>query len=103
MRKILIRREYTEAEEFALSACGAAQPYHVGCRSAWYKFIPFLLNHPGILGSFIRVHLLLYILLRHVALELPTVLQVKSGSALLFYQGGVKEFARLSNGFIYAY
>jgi len=41
---------------------------------------------------------LLRILLRRLALKLPTALQIKPKYALLFHEGGVKEFSGLGDG-----
>ncbi|KAF9648091.1 hypothetical protein BDM02DRAFT_3187371 [Thelephora ganbajun] len=78
---------YREAEEFALSVCGGAAKYD-GLVIA---------GQPGIGKSVF----LLRILLRRLALKLPTALQIRPNHALLFCRGGVKEFSRLENRSVY--
>ena len=45
---------------------------------------------------------LLRILLRRLALKLPTVLQILPDYALLFHEGGVKDFAQIDGRLTYA-
>ncbi|KAF9645188.1 hypothetical protein BDM02DRAFT_3120617, partial [Thelephora ganbajun] len=82
--KIFIRSEYKEAEEFALSTC---------CTAAAYDAL-VVTGQPGIGKSVF----LLRVLLRRLALKLPTALQIEPNCAQLFYQEGVKEFTHLEDG-----
>ncbi|KAF9646282.1 hypothetical protein BDM02DRAFT_3271061 [Thelephora ganbajun] len=102
--KILIRSEYKEAEEFILSTRGAATVYDalliVG--DTGIGISPFCLAITGSQGlSSGRSVFLLRTLLRRLALKLPTALQIEPNRALLFYQGGVKEFTQLNSGSAY--
>jgi len=93
--KFLIRPEYKEAEGYVLSVTGfdqdapgvvvTGQPGIGLSLSAWPRRDLRGLS----LGKSV---FLLRLLLRRLALKLPTVLQIRSSYALLFHEGGVKEF-----------
>jgi len=103
-KKIFIRSEYKEAEEFLLSICGSGMDYDA----------VVIAGQPGIgLSHFCSAAMgsldilsgksvfLVRTLLRRLALELPTALQIYPDHALLFYQGGVKEFVHLYSRAMY--
>ena len=105
MQKIFIRPEYKEAEECVLAAFCSEMRYHA----------LLVIGQPGIGLSIFCLAVkgshrfssgksvfLLRILLRRLLLKLPTVLQFRPNHALLFYEGGVREFANLEDDSTYS-
>jgi hypothetical protein len=96
--KFFVRPEYEEAEDFVLSICSVMHKYRalliIGQRG-----IGLFLFYCAVQGSQVyssgKTVFLLRLFLRRLALELPTALQITSDCALLFYEGGVKEFVDL--------
>ena len=78
-RKILVRDEYKEAEKVALLA------------NTPYTSVFAVCGQPGI-GLLGKSIFLLWLLIRRLALHLPTVLQVTTGRVILFHEAGVSEF-----------
>lgn len=94
-KKFLIRPEYKEAKEYVLSMSGSA-PGVVIAGQPGIGLSLFCLASTGSQGlSSGKSVFLLYILLCRLAHKLPTVLHIRSSYALLFHEGGVKEFKQL--------
>ena len=97
-QKILIRSNYKEAEDFALSSCGARIPPRLLMITGQpgIGLISLLFTHYQVLSLLLgKSVFLLYVLLCRLALKLPTALQTKPNQALLFYEKGVQEFTQL--------
>jgi len=102
-RNVFIRAEYPEAEDFALSVCSCETPQYqalVVTGQPGIGLSPLLLSRRGVLVSISsgKSAFLLRLLLRRLALKLPTALHIRPGCALLFHKGGVKKFSMLGDG-----
>ncbi len=93
--KILERSEYKEAEQAILwankSHCDAfIVTGHPGIGSPPF---PSLSVEPNLESG--KTVFLVWLLMRRLALELPTAIQVSSGQAILFHKHGTSQFSRL--------
>ena len=100
-KRVLVRSEYEEAERAALLA------------NAWTRDVFFVTGHPGIGWASItpsppesnlwpgKSVFLAWLLVRRLALGLPTALQVRKKYAILFHERGTNGFKRLDVAFPY--
>jgi hypothetical protein len=99
-RKYFIRPEYEEAQKAALWACGFSNPDPfdnivfsgspgIGMLTVLVPHCATIGSHPICLGKSV---FLILLLLRRLALGLPTGLKMDSHYSLLFWEGGVLEF-----------
>ena len=99
--QVLVRSEYPIAEEAALLAQRERDAFLVTGQPGIGLSLPFLLPMGSNIQSGKSVFLI-WLLVRRLALGLPTALQYDKNFAILFHKDGVSQFADLKNHLTYS-
>ena len=99
--RILVRAEYEETERAALSANASDVQAFLVSGQPGIGRSPCIPSSPELDLSSGKTAFMIWLLMRRLSLELPTVLQVEPSYAILFHKGGVLEFQSLDTLILY--